>query len=64
MGGECQGERNSAMSKKLNTNPPSKKSAATGHPTDTPRGAGQVDPGLKGAEAKDKGALGHNKEQK
>ena len=52
------------MSKRLNTNPPSKKSAATGHPTDTPRGAGQVDPGLKGAEAKDKGALGHGKEKK
>ena len=38
-----------------------KKSAATGHASDTPRGAGSVDPGLKGAEAKEKGELGHTK---
>ena len=43
---------------------PRKKSAATGHPSDTPRGAGNVDPGEKAAEAKEKGTLGHTKEDK
>ena len=33
-------------------------SSPTGHPTDTPKGAGDVDPGLQAAEAQEKGELG------